>query len=167
MTGQPNLRRIYVLYDPACGLCLHARDWVTGQPAYVELVFLAAGSPQAAQMFPSLTRVDETPEELVAIDDQGGVYRGGESWVMILWAMVDYRAWALRLSTPSLLPLARGFLHAISENRKGISSLLGWASDREIATHLAPAPPACVPTRGEPIPSLDLGSQNLVREYLV
>lgn len=153
------MERIYVLYDPDCGLCLHARDWVSRQPAYVELVFMAAGSLRAAQLFPALTRLGEAPEELVAIDDRGGVYRGGESWVMILWAMKEYRAWALRLSTPTLLPMARSFLHAVSENRKEISSLLGWASDREIAARLTPQPMNCV--------SADQRPQSLVREYLV
>ena len=141
------MKRLYILYDPDCGLCLHARDWAQAQPAYVELVFLAAGSPEAARNFPALTRVGQSPEEFIAVDDRGGVYRGGEAWVMVLWALVEYRAWALRLASPALLPFARSFMRAISENRKGISSLLGWAGDREIAAQLAPEPPGCVPAQ--------------------
>jgi len=50
------MRRLYILYDPRCGLCTWARRWLARQPAYLELTFIPAGSEQAVQLFPGLTR---------------------------------------------------------------------------------------------------------------
>ena len=163
------MKQLYVLYDPDCGLCLQAREWVEAQAHFVETVFLAAGTEEAARLFPALTVPGRPPEELVVIDEDGGVYRGGEGWVLILWALVEYRPWALRLATPALLPLARNFFHAVSVHRQEISTLLRWSSDRQIAENLAAAPPVCVP--GQQVRhssrSVPPGGSNLLREFLV
>ena len=50
----------------------------------------------------------------VAIDDEGGVYRGEEAYLVILYAFVDYRGWAFWL--------ARGERRLL---RQGVR-VLGW-----------------------------------------
>ena len=125
------MRRLYVLYDERCGLCRLARRWAAGQPQYVELVFIAAGSEEANMRFPSLAH-DGVPEELVVVNDEGGIYRGSSAWIMCLYALEDYREWSLRLATPALRQFARQAFAFVSEHRGQISHWL-HLSDRDAA----------------------------------
>jgi predicted DCC family thiol-disulfide oxidoreductase YuxK len=137
------MSRLYILYDPRCGLCSWARRWLARQPAFLDLSFLPAGSDRAVQLFPGLTRPGEV-EELVVISDDGAVYRDSRAWIMCLYALEDYREWALRLAHPLLLPLARQAFALISRQRGRISRWLDLASEVEIAETLSPvAAPAC------------------------
>ena len=88
-----------VLYDAECGFCAHCRRWLERQRSHLELEFLPRASPQAAARFPGL---DPGDDELVVIDDRGGVYRGPDAFVMCLYALEAYRPWALRMSSSSM-----------------------------------------------------------------
>ena len=59
------------------------------------------------------------------ISDAGDVYVEANAWIMCLWSLRDYRAWALRLSAPELLPLARRIVlwAALNRFRFGTSRL--------------------------------------------
>lgn len=140
------MRRLFVLYDERCGLCSWARRWLLRQPAYLELSFVAAGSPLAARLFPGLASPG-TPEELVVVDDVGGVYRNGSAWVMCLYALQEYREWSLRLASPALFPLARQAFALVSRQRGRVSRWLNLASEAEIADTLrnVPEPPCPLP----------------------
>jgi predicted DCC family thiol-disulfide oxidoreductase YuxK len=117
------LQRLYVLYDDRCGLCRWARRWVEGQAKFVAVDFVSAWSDKARRMFPGL-RLEEPVEELVAVSDEGAVYRGGSAWVMVLYCLSDYREWSLRLASPALLPLARRAFDLLSKHRGVISHIL-------------------------------------------
>jgi predicted DCC family thiol-disulfide oxidoreductase YuxK len=144
------MRRLYILYDPRCGLCSWARRWLARQPAYLELTFIPAGSELAVQLFPGLTRPGEA-EELVVISDDGGVYRDSSAWIMSLYALEGHREWALRLAHPLLLPLARQAFSLISRERRRISRWLDLASEVEIAETLRRVnEPACAIGRPAP-----------------
>jgi predicted DCC family thiol-disulfide oxidoreductase YuxK len=137
------MRRLYVLYDGRCGLCRMARQWLERQEKLVDLEFLAAGSFAATRLFPTLCD-SERPEELIVVSEEGGVYRGGNAWIMCLYALEDYREWAERLSSPALLPLARQAFAMLSKQRGRISHWLGLASEHEIVEALGRvAAPAC------------------------
>jgi predicted DCC family thiol-disulfide oxidoreductase YuxK len=123
-----------VLYDARCGFCLACRRWLEGQPQLVALEFLAAGSREARERFPTLAA--ET-EELIVVSDEGGVYRGSHAWIVCLWALDEYREWSFRLARPALLPLARDLFEWVSKRRRGLSWLLGIRSDHELAAVLA------------------------------
>jgi predicted DCC family thiol-disulfide oxidoreductase YuxK len=129
------MQRLYVLYDGRCGLCRVAHQWLERQETLVELEFLAAGSFEAARLFPTLADNDR-PEELIVVSEEGGVYRGGHAWIMCLYALEDYREWAERLSSPALLPLARQGFAMLSKQRGRISRWLGLASEHEIVEAL-------------------------------
>jgi predicted DCC family thiol-disulfide oxidoreductase YuxK len=129
------MRRLYVLFDDRCGLCSWARRWLAQQPAFLELSFFPAGSPLAARLFPGLARPGE-PDELLVVSDEGGVYRGGRAWVMCLYALQEYREWALRLAHPALFPMARQAFALVSKRRARISRWLDLASEAEIADTL-------------------------------
>jgi hypothetical protein len=79
-------------------------------------MFLPAGSPEARRRFPQLDHTT-TLAEMTVVSDTGAVYTEGNAWVICLWALRSYRAWALRLATPELLPLARRVAIWVSQNR--------------------------------------------------
>ena len=137
------MRRLYILYDARCGLCSWARRWLARQPAFLELTFIPAGSERAVRLFPGLSRPEQV-EELVVISDDGAVYRESRAWIMSLYALEDYREWALRLAHPLLSPLARQAFALISRQRGRISRWLDLASEAEIAETLRHVnAPAC------------------------
>ena len=110
------METLTVLYDARCELCRRIRSWLERQPAYVQLDFVAAGSEEARRRFPDLDQ-PAALEELTVVSDAGDVYAGAQGWLMCLWALRDYRAWALRLSTPALMPQARRVVTWVSHNR--------------------------------------------------
>ncbi len=105
-----------VLYDARCNLCSHLRAWLETQPAYVQLAFVPAGSPEARRRFPTLDHA-ATTSELTVIGDDGAVYIEAKAFLMCLWALRDYRAWSLQLSSPDMLPLARRVVLWVAQNR--------------------------------------------------
>ncbi len=129
------MRRLYVLYDAECGLCSRIRRWAEKEPAFVDLDFVPAQSARARQWFPTLVRPGHL-EELVVVSDEGGVYREDTSWIMVLYAMQQYREWAMRLSRPGLLPHARAAFRILTDNRKRVSEWLGLVSDRDLVETL-------------------------------
>jgi predicted DCC family thiol-disulfide oxidoreductase YuxK len=144
------MRAISVLYDETCGFCVSCARWLGAQHTLVELECLPAGGEAAARRFPELRR-SATKEELVVVDDEGGVYRDTHAWLMVLWALEDYRAWAQRLSRPALMPLARNAFELLSSNRRKLS---GWlhledeAVRQELVQVGSPAAPKCAPEDG-------------------
>ena len=139
------MTKLTVLYDAECGFCVRCRWWLIHQPKYVEMDFCPAGSPEVHERYPELS-APGTVEELVVVDDDGGVYRGTDAWLMCLWALVEYREWADWLSGPATRHLARGAFALDSDNRKKISGWLGLIPEADIAEEMRRAePPRCVP----------------------
>ena len=139
------MKRLYVLYDPSCGLCTRIKGWLIRQPAYVAFYPIAAGSPEAERLFPALSESARSGE-LVVIGDNGGVYFGDHAWIMCLYALRDYRTTAKRLSSPVLQPLAREAFTFISHYRHSISRWLGTVPESEIHLMLkGMTAPRCVP----------------------
>lgn len=128
------MRALYLLYDGRCELCRRLKNWVLRQDSWVELNLIPADSPLARRMFPGLDQV-ATSGDLVAISDTGEVYLNNHAWIMCLYALREYRAWAKRLSHPMLLPLARQAFDTLSRNRHGISQWLGGGPE-ELADRL-------------------------------
>jgi predicted DCC family thiol-disulfide oxidoreductase YuxK len=137
------MKKLTVLYDAQCGFCVKCRWWLVEQPKYVEMEFLPCGMAEAARRFPGVVKPGEV-EELIVVSDEGGVYRGTRAWIMCLYALKEYREWALRLSHPALRPLARGAFALVSASRKKLSSWLHLAPEAEIVQELRKAdPPRC------------------------
>jgi predicted DCC family thiol-disulfide oxidoreductase YuxK len=110
------MAELTVLYDPQCGLCCRVKDWLAGQPKYVDLRFVPANSQEAWYRYPQLQH-ERTLAELTVISERGAVYHGPKAWLMCLWALGDYREWSFRLSAPELLPTAKQVISMISQNR--------------------------------------------------
>lgn len=125
------VQRIWITYDAACGLCTKVRDWISRQAPLVGVKFVASGSDDARRWFPQLP-----PGELAVVADTGEVWLGNSAWIVCLWALRDYRAWAMRLSAPGLLRLAREAFSVLSANRAAVSKLFGLRSDLELEFQL-------------------------------
>ena len=113
-----------VLYDPDCGLCRRAHEWLAQQGKLVELVFIPCKSKEARRRFPQLDH-NLTAKDLTVIGDRGEVYMGPKAWLMVLWALSQYREWSYRLSSPELLPTTRKVVSVISQNRYQIGRITG------------------------------------------
>ena len=95
-----------VLYDPECGLCRRAHEWLAQQPKLIDLVFVPCASEEARKRYPELNH-ELTKSDLTVIDNRGAVYFGSKAWLMVLWSLASYREWSYRLSTPELLPTTK------------------------------------------------------------
>ncbi|MEO8027287.1 MAG: DCC1-like thiol-disulfide oxidoreductase family protein [Bryobacteraceae bacterium] len=129
---RPILKTLWVVYDPACGLCCMVRDWMERQPAFLDLRLVAAGSEEVLRRFPQLP-----PGELAVVGDTGEVWLGNRAWIICLWALREYRDWAIRLSSPMLLPLARQAFTVLSRNRADVSKMLARRSEYQLQRDLA------------------------------
>ena len=115
-----------VIYDPECGLCRRAHEWLAEQRKLIELVFVPCQSEEARRRFPHLDH-ELTAKDLTVISDQGAVYVGPKAWLMVLWALCQYREWAYRLASPELLPTTRRVVSLISQNRYQIGRVAGFS----------------------------------------
>jgi predicted DCC family thiol-disulfide oxidoreductase YuxK len=126
------MHTLFVVYDDRCGLCAQLKDWLGRQPAYVRLQLVAAGSEEARQRFPALPR-----GELAVISDSGETWFGDRAWIIVLWALREYRAWSAKLAGPLLLPMARQAFAAISRNRAAFSRWLGLYGEAQLRDNLS------------------------------
>ncbi|HEV2400918.1 MAG TPA: DCC1-like thiol-disulfide oxidoreductase family protein [Candidatus Sulfotelmatobacter sp.] len=153
------MTKLYVLYDPKCELCCRLKDWFLVQRSWIGIAVMPAGSERAERLFPELEKI-ATKDDLVVISDEGAAYLNDRAWIMVMYAMLDYRDWASRLTHPLLMPLARQAFAALSKNRHAISRWLSSDDDSEIADELrrVELEPCALPS--------STTSVSIVREYL-
>ena len=129
------MEKLYVLYDPRCELCRRLKDWLLVQRSWLGLSMVPAGSEKAKKMFPELDQI-ATCNDLAVISDEGQVYLNDRAWIMVMYALEEYRDWASRLAHPLLMPLARQAFSALSRNRRLISHWLSATDPETIANEL-------------------------------
>jgi predicted DCC family thiol-disulfide oxidoreductase YuxK len=110
------MKTLTILYDADCRLCCRIKVWLQAQSKYVDLDFIPAGSEAARNRYPQLDHA-ATLKELTVVSDEGNYYHGAKGWLMCLWALREYRGWAIRFSSPELAPLARRFVVKVSSLR--------------------------------------------------
>ncbi|MER7759899.1 DCC1-like thiol-disulfide oxidoreductase family protein [Streptomyces sp. NPDC097619] len=137
------VRRLTVLYDAGCPLCVHLRHWLLGQKWLVPLSLVPAGSEEARRRFPALDHAD-TLREITVIGDGGQVYRGTDAFIVALWALAEHRPKAHWLATPAGAPFAR-------------ATMLAAAKWRELSRSDEPAPAAGVAAGTVPAPAAGTG----------
>jgi predicted DCC family thiol-disulfide oxidoreductase YuxK len=115
-TGQAGPARLTVLYDPHCALCAFVRGWLARQRQLVPLDLVPVGSEEARGRFPDLDHAT-TQSEITVVGDGGQVYQGQAAWLVVLWALSEYRPMAHRLSTRAGAPLARAAVLAAAKYR--------------------------------------------------
>jgi hypothetical protein len=104
------METITVYYDARCGLCCSVRDWLQRQRQLIKIECVPASEPGA---------------ELTVIADSGEIWEGDSAWIIVLWALRDYRPWSRRLASPSMLPMARAMFATLSQYRGTVSCRLG------------------------------------------
>ena len=129
------MKRLYVLFDAQCELCVRCRTWLMKQPAFVPLAFVALQSDEAKLRFPGIETLRPN-DQLLVISDDGSVYRGAYAWIMRLWALRKYREHAQRLAHPILVPFARIVCELLSRNRFFLSGALFRQDARSAAKKL-------------------------------
>ncbi len=115
------MRNLMVYFDARCGLCVALVRWLEGQRQIVPL-----------RCVPK----DEGMDDLVVVADSGEYWRGDSAWLMVIWALDEYRGWAYRLGSPLLLPLARQMFAKLSENRGQLAIWFGLQADADLAERL-------------------------------
>lgn len=154
------MEKLYVLYDPKCELCCRLKNWILVQRSWIGLAVVEQGSEKAKRLFPELERI-AGKDDLAVISDEGAVYLNDRAWIMVLYAMVEYREWAARLTHPLLMPLARQAFAALSKNRHWLSTMLSADDPAAIAGELrrVELEPCALPGASAPV--------STVREYLL
>jgi predicted DCC family thiol-disulfide oxidoreductase YuxK len=115
------MRRLTVLYDATCPLCVRCKEWLGRQPALVELELLPAQSSEARRRY---GQVPWLGEELVVVSDGGEVWAGAAAFIVALWALAEWREWSYRLSGTAFAPLAERFFRTISSRRRWLGGFL-------------------------------------------
>ena len=154
------MEKLYVLYDPKCELCCRLKNWILVQRSWIGLALVEQRSEKANRLFPELDRI-AGKEDLAVISDEGAVYLNDRAWIMVLYAMVEYREWASRLTHPVLMPLARQAFAALSKNRHWLSKMLSSEDPEAIAGELRQVElePCALPAGNAPV--------STVRDYLL
>jgi len=114
---------LYVFYDAGCGLCCRFSHWLERQASILRLRCLAYQSEEAARVFPDLGK-HRPGEEILVLADTGELYRGGDAWIICLWATREHRSLAMTMATPALRPLARRIAFTVSRHRRRFSQWL-------------------------------------------
>jgi predicted DCC family thiol-disulfide oxidoreductase YuxK len=115
------VKQLVVLYDAGCPMCSRFRSWLVEQPHLVRVVAVPAGSTAARELLPHLDHA-ATLREITVVADTGAVWTGASAWVTCLWATVEHRDLALRLSTPLGLPVARVMAYAAAGLRASLTT---------------------------------------------
>jgi len=129
------VNKLYVLYDPKCELCCRLKNWILIQRSWIGIALIEQGSEKAKRLFPDLDRI-AGKDDLAVISDEGAVYLNNSAWIMVLYAMVEYREWASRLTHPLLMPLARQAFAALSKNRHFLSRWISAEDPNDVADEL-------------------------------
>jgi predicted DCC family thiol-disulfide oxidoreductase YuxK len=153
------MEKLYVLYDPKCELCCRLKNWLLEQRSWIALRLIPAGSQTAQRMFPELEKMAGA-NDLVVVSDEGAVYLNDRAWIMVLYALDEYRDWATRLTHPLLMPLARQAYAALSRHRLVLSRWMSTAEAEPIAAELRNVllEPCALPAAGPPVAT--------IRDYL-
>src|ERR1700679_1222680 len=98
------MEKLYVIYDPTCEMCCRLKSWIVEQRLWIGLQVVDQGSEKTRKLFPGLDQI-AGKADLVVISDEDAVYLNDRAWIMVLYAMIEYRSWAERLAHPLLVPL--------------------------------------------------------------
>ena len=137
------MTKLFILYDAQCSFCLRCRQWLGAQTSFLPLKFVPFQAPELVAQFKGIESF-RTNDQLLVVGDGGEVYQGPNAFIMLLYALSDYRDWAFRLAAPTLIPLVVRCFDLLSSPRKKISAFLSGLTDGELVAVLnSQAPPVC------------------------
>jgi predicted DCC family thiol-disulfide oxidoreductase YuxK len=109
------IKRLTVFYDDRCEFCIRAAGWLAFQDQYIPIETVPRRAGAAVRRLGERMKAED---QLLVLDDRGGLYRGPQAFIICLYALKDHREWAMRLAEPAMMPLARIVFQTLSENRK-------------------------------------------------
>lgn len=107
----PQDLRLTVWFDGDCGFCTRVARWLDRQPKFVAVRCVAA---QAATAQACPLNSQELLEKITVTASDGAVYRGTNAWITVLWALRNYRRWALRFARKAWRPWAEDLFATIT-----------------------------------------------------
>ena len=117
---EPRDLSLVVWFDGDCGFCRRVASWLQRQQTLVPVQLVAA---QSARVAGCPIGLESLLARLTVTASDGAVYRGTNAWIVVLWALRDYRALSLRFAMPRWRPWAERLFGAIT----GIAS---WTKRR-------------------------------------
>ena len=148
-----SLLRVAELNNTGASMLVAARDrdafrtlqtalTIMEQEMLVPLEFLALQTPDLGKRFVGIEAF-HPEDEVVIVSDAGEVYQGAAAWIMVMYALREFRSWAFTMASPNLMPLARKLVHAVSENRLKISAFFGATPKMVKTLEAIPDKPRC------------------------
>jgi hypothetical protein len=119
-----------------------------GQPAFPAMEFVPFQAPGRIARFPGVERF-QANEPLLVISEEGAVYAGPGAFITCLYALDGFQEWAIRLSAPALLPLARRAFELFLADGKKFARLVEQLDDERLLwllQHQDSASHPCKPT---------------------
>ena len=108
---EPDDLNLTVWFDGDCGLCRRVKKWLDKQPKFVQVRCVPA---QTADLHGCPIDKKVLLERITVTASDGAVYRGTNAWITVLWALRNYRRWALRFARPRWRPLAEKLFAAVT-----------------------------------------------------
>lgn len=108
---EPRDLSLTVWFDGDCPLCARVARWIDAQP---KLLPVACVPAQAAPGRGCPLGLDALLADVTVTCSDGAVYRGSNAWIIVLWALRRYRAWALHFAKPRWRPLANALFATVS-----------------------------------------------------
>lgn len=87
------MKSLTIYFDDDCSLCWRTRTWLTDELQIVRLQFVDRRSHSARAVLGKLGFI-VGPDDLVVVSDGGQVWAGDDAWLMVLYALDDYRLWS-------------------------------------------------------------------------
>lgn len=125
------MKQLHVLYDAQSDFALRCYAWLSAQPDFLAMDFVPFQAAELIARFPGVERFRGN-EPLLVISDEGAVYAGPSAFVMCLYALDGFQEWAIRLSAPALLPLARRAFELFLADGKKIARLMSKLDDAKL-----------------------------------
>ena len=115
------MKALTLLYDDRCPLCVRCARWLATEAQLVPIALVPSSSPEARARF---GEVPWLGEELVVLGDDGSGWAGPAAFLVVLWALAEFREWSYRLRGEALQPLVRSFFEVVSHDRRRIGAWL-------------------------------------------
>jgi predicted DCC family thiol-disulfide oxidoreductase YuxK len=116
-------KKLYVLYDEECGVCIKLKRLLDNEVAYTQIITLPMRSAVQDERFYTLKSLIEDGR-FVVVSDNGSVYLDSRGRIRILYALRRFRTIAKMFTLPIVGPISSLALTSLANSRGFLSLLL-------------------------------------------
>lgn len=120
MKWSPPKRKLSILYDDLCPVCVSACEWMDRRAKYVECEFLKQSDPEVQKRYGPLL-IEDGVQQFVVIADDEKIYLGNAARMVCFSALRGYRLFAYLIGNPICFPISEFFSETFARNRYRIS----------------------------------------------